>query len=295
MESALIADIKRMTLHDGPGIRSTVFVKGCPLRCLWCHNPESISAKPQVLYHENLCLHCGNCDALCPEQAIHCGIIDRSKCTGCGSCTAQCFREALTLSGKTMTTEEVFRSVMRDTAFYGTDGGVTISGGEPLLYPAFTAELFSMLRNAGIHTALDTCGEIPFAHLETVLPYTCLMLYDLKGMDPVRHKANTGKSNERILENLRELGRRNIPIEVRMPIIPEHNDSPEELRGAGDLLKTIPSLTKVKLLPFHSMARNKYAAAGLPDTTPQVAPPDRDAMERAKHLLALPEELVYIG
>ena len=110
MESALIADIKRMTLHDGPGIRSTVFVKGCPLRCLWCHNPESISAKPQVLYHENLCLHCGNCDALCPEQAIHCGIIDRSKCTGCGSCTAQCFREALTLSGKTMTTEEVFRS-----------------------------------------------------------------------------------------------------------------------------------------------------------------------------------------
>lgn len=281
MATALIADIKRMTLHDGPGIRSTVFVKGCPLRCLWCHNPESISAKPQMLYHENLCLHCGNCDSACSIGAVKSGVIDRALCTNCGACAENCFREALTLSGKNMTAREVFESVMRDKCYYGSDGGVTVSGGEPLLYPDFTAELFTLLRAEHIHTALDTCGEIPFERFETVLPYTDLVLFDLKGMDPVRHKVNTGKSNERILKNLQELGRRNIPVEIRIPLIPGHNDSPEELQTMADFLKTIPSLVKVKLLAFHNMARNKYRAAGLVDTTPDVAPPDDAAMEKA--------------
>lgn len=281
MATALIADIKRMTLHDGPGIRSTVFVKGCPLRCLWCHNPESISAKPQMLYHENLCLHCGNCDSACRIGAVKSGVIDRALCTDCGVCVENCFREALTLSGKTMTAQDVFESVMRDKCYYGTNGGVTVSGGEPLLYPDFTAELFTLLRAEHIHTALDTCGEIPFERFKTVLPYTDLVLFDLKGMDPVRHKVNTGKSNERILKNLRELGRRNIPVEIRIPLIPGHNDSPEELQAMVDFLKTIPSLVKVKLLAFHNMARNKYRAAGLVDTTPDVEPPDDTAMEKA--------------
>lgn len=281
MATALIADIKRMTLHDGPGIRSTVFVKGCPLRCLWCHNPESISARPQLLYHEKLCLHCGSCDAVCPEHAVRCGVIDRMCCTNCGLCTENCFRGALVLSGKTMTAQDVFASVMRDRSYYGSDGGVTVSGGEPLLYPDFTAELFAMLRAEQIHTALDTCGEIPFRHFETVLPHTSLVLFDLKGMDPARHKINTGRSNERILENLRELGRRRIPVEIRIPLIPGHNDSPDELQTMADFLKNIPSIVKVKLLAFHNMARSKYAAAGMPDTTPDVEPPDAAAMEKA--------------
>lgn len=286
MATALIADIKRMTLHDGPGIRSTVFVKGCPLRCLWCHNPESISTKPQLLYHENLCLHCGSCSGVCPEQAIQSGVIDRARCTNCGACVENCFRGAMVLSGKTMTAQEVFESVMRDKSYYGTDGGVTVSGGEPLLYPDFTAELFALLRGEGIHTALDTCGEIPFRNFETVLPHTDLVLFDLKGMDAARHEINTGRRNEHILENLRELGCRKVPVEIRIPLIPDHNDSPEELQAMADFLRTIPSLVKVKLLAFHNMARNKYRSAGMPDTTPTVEPPDDAAMERAAAFFA---------
>lgn len=282
MAVALIADIKRLTLHDGPGIRSTVFVKGCPLRCLWCHNPESISGKPQTLYHGNLCLHCGNCNSACPENAVHCGSIDRARCTNCGACTQECFRGALILSGKSMTAREVFESVMRDKDYYGKDGGVTVSGGEPLLYPEFTAELFALLHAENIHTALDSCAEVDFRHFETVLPYTDLVLFDLKGMDPVRHRINTGRSNERILANLQELGRRGVPVEIRIPLIPKHNDSPEELRAAAEFLKTIPSLVKVKLLAFHNMARNKYSAAGMKDTTPDVEPPDENAMAKAE-------------
>lgn len=283
---AIIADIKRMTLHDGPGIRSTVFVKGCPLRCLWCHNPESISALPRLLYREHLCLHCGNCNSACPAQAIRNGSIDRTKCSNCGACTENCFRGALTLSGTEMSADEVFHAVMRDREYYGSDGGVTVSGGEPLLYPEFTAQLFRRLQAEGIHTALDTCGEVPFSSFEKVLPFTSLVLYDLKGMDPVRHQKNTGRSNQRILENLRELGRRHIPVEIRIPLIPEHNDSPEELKAAAHFLQTIPSVTAVKVLPFHNMARNKYRAAGMTDTTPDVEPPDDELMQKAAGIFA---------
>lgn len=281
MATALIADIKRMTLHDGPGVRSTVFVKGCPLHCLWCHNPESISGRVQILYHENLCMQCGNCDRSCPVQAVNRGRIDRLRCTGCGLCAEHCFRGAITVSGKNWTAREVFLKVLQDKDFYLPEGGVTVSGGEPLLYPDFTAELFAMLRREKIHTALDTCGEVPFSHFETVLPYTDLILYDLKGMDPVRHKLHTGRSNERILENLRKLGGLPIPIEIRMPLIPGLNDDPEELKQAADFLAEIPAVTRVKLLPFHNMARNKYRAAGMADTTPDVTPPDEEAMEKA--------------
>lgn len=286
MATSLIADIKRMTLHDGPGIRSTVFVKGCPLRCLWCHNPESISPKPQMLFHEKLCLQCGSCDAVCPEKAVRKGVINRDLCTNCGICSQECFRGALTLSGQFMTAEEVFKSVMRDRSYYTMGGGVTVSGGEPLLYPDFTAELFGMLKNEGVHTALDSCGEVPFSHFEKVLPQTDLVLYDLKGMEPARHKANTGRSNERILENLRKLGSCGVPLEVRYPLIPGLNDGPEELRAAAGFLSEIPALFRVKLLPFHNMARNKYHAAGLPDTTPEVEPPDEKAMKNAASFFA---------
>jgi pyruvate formate lyase activating enzyme len=185
-----------------------------------------------------------------------------------------------------MSADEVFHAVMRDREYYGSDGGVTVSGGEPLLYPEFTAQLFHRLQEEGIHTALDTCGEVPFSSFEKVLPFTSLVLYDLKGMDPVRHQKNTGRSNQRILENLRELGRRHIPVEIRIPLIPEHNDSPEELKAAADFLQTIPSVTAVKVLPFHNMARNKYRAAGMTDTTPDVEPPDDELMQKAAGIFA---------
>jgi pyruvate formate lyase activating enzyme len=273
-----ISDIKRLTLHDGPGVRDTVFVKGCPLSCLWCHNPESISPRPQLLFHKNLCTNCKDCATVCPAN-VHrfdagCHSLDRSHCTFCGQCVTACLSDALTLSGGLrLTAREVFDRVMRDRSFYANGGGVTVSGGEPLLYPEFVRDLFFLLRDSGIHTALDTCGAVPFACFETTLPMTSLILYDLKGMDSSRHAVNTGRSNEEIIRNLAELGKRHIPVEVRMPIIPGCNDSAAEIEAAGRFLAKIPSLLRVRLLAYHSMAREKYRAAGMPDTMPETAPP----------------------
>ncbi len=286
-----IADIKRLTLHDGPGVRDTVFVKGCPLRCLWCHNPESISPRPQLLFHANLCTGCEACAAVCPanvhqfEAGRH--TIDRSRCTLCGNCVRACLFEALTLSGGTrLTAREVFDLVMRDRHFYANGGGVTVSGGEPLLYPEFVRDLFQLLRDSGVHTALDTCGAVPFERFETVLPVTSLVLYDLKGMDSTRHAANTGRGNEEILRNLSELGKRNVTIEVRMPIVPGCNDDATEIEAAGRFLATIPSLLRVRLLAYHAMAREKYKAAGMPDTMPETAPPSPTHLANLARILA---------
>lgn len=287
-----IADIKRLTLHDGPGVRDTVFVKGCPLRCLWCHNPESISQRPQLLFHENLCTGCRTCAAVCPAgvhrfDAAGRHLIDRDRCVACGKCVDGCLFNALTLcGGARYTAREVFDRVIRDRNFYGSDGGVTVSGGEPLLYPEFVGKLFRLLHEAGIHTALDTCGAVPFGSFEAVLGATDLVLYDLKGMDPARHKADTGCGNAEILRNLAELGKRRVPVEIRMPIVPGHNDDAAEIDAAGRFLAGIPSLQRVRLLAYHSMARNKYLAAGMPDTMPDVPPPSPEHLAELREILA---------
>ncbi|MBQ7651323.1 MAG: glycyl-radical enzyme activating protein, partial [Victivallales bacterium] len=180
--TATIADLRRLTIHDGPGTRDTVFVKGCPLRCLWCHNPESISAKPQILFRKNLCTGCGECAAVCPSsaQTLQNGthVYDRARCITCGKCAEACLNGALTLcGGKPCSPEEVFRSLIKDREFFLlSNGGVTISGGEPLLYPEFTLSLFKLLHGANIHTALDTCGAVTFSAFETVLPETDMIL-----------------------------------------------------------------------------------------------------------------------
>jgi len=287
---ALIADIRRLTLHDGPGTRTTVFVKGCPLHCLWCHNPESISAVPQLLFHEKLCVSCRDCAAVCPN-GVHSFAdghrIDRTRCTLCGKCVDACLANALTLCGVEMTSEKVFKQVMKDAAFYGTEGGVTVSGGEPLVYPEFVRDLFTRLHEKKIHTALDTCGEAPWERFETVLPVTDLVLFDLKGMDPEQHRINTGKTNERIHENLLKLAEKHIPVEIRMPVIPGCNDAPEEFHAAGKLLARVQhTLTRVRLLAYHSMARQKYHAAGLPDTMPRVEAPSHELLADRRKILA---------
>ncbi len=285
-----VADIKRLTLHDGPGLRTTVFVKGCPLRCLWCHNPESISPVPQLLFQEKLCSRCGNCVPACAKGAHAIDmtgrhILDREKCCACGKCVDACLNDALTVCGTLYTAGEIFQLTLRDAAFYGNDGGVTVSGGEPLLYPEFVRELFSRLRGRSIHTALDTCGEVPFERFEEVLPVTDLILYDLKGMVPERHLANTGRGNARILENLKRLGEQRVPLEIRMPVVPGCNDAPEEFDAAGKFLATLGSLTRIRLLAFHSMARGKYTAAGMADTIPHAENPSYPHLaELASHL-----------
>ena len=290
--TALIADIRRLTIHDGPGTRDTVFVKGCPLHCIWCHNPECISATPQILFRKNLCTGCGECVAVCPSSAhaIQHGkhLFDRSKCIISGKCADACLNGALTLcGGKQRSPEDVFKSVLKDKDFFSlSDGGVTISGGEPLLYPEFTLSLFKLLHENGIHTALDTCGAVPFSSFETVLPATDMILYDIKGMNPDKHRRNTGKDNSQILDNLSRLGQMTIPIEIRMPIVPTCNDSQEEIAAAGRFFAHLPAIIRIRLLAYHSMARDKYVMCGRPDTMPDVAPPSQEHLAKIAQIIA---------
>ena len=270
-EKVPVAAIRRLTIHDGPGVRDTVFVKGCPLHCVWCHNPESISSGPQLLFHTNLCKHCG-------------------------ACVRACYFSALEFCGEKMSAEEVFSKVIRDRDFYAPEGGVTLSGGEPALYPDFASELFEKLKRAGIHTALDTCGAVDFGHYRKILPHTDLVLFDLKGMDPERHRKHTGSDNRLIHENLRKISEFGAAVEIRMPIVPGYNDFPEDIERTGRLLAGIDSLVRVRLLPYHAMAGNKYAAAGMPDTMPDAETPDPERLREIADMLIifLPREIPVI-
>ena len=286
MLSATVTSLKRFAVHDGPGIRTTVFLKGCSLHCLWCHNPECISCVPVLAYYEQKCLFCGRCASVCPRHAhtvrANTHILDRTLCIRCGICAEECIGDALTIPGRSMTAEEVLSAVLEDRLFYeSSGGGLTLSGGEPLLQPEFSAELLAMAKKAGIHTAVDTCGAVPESALLRTLPYTDLYLYDLKHMDPLRHRELTGMENTGPLSNLRRLAAEEKPVEIRIPLIPGCNDSRENLCRSAAFLATLGNIQRVRLLPYHDYARSKYLALGMQDTMPHVPPPDDASLEAA--------------
>ncbi len=255
MTKGMIFDIQRNSFVDGPGIRTTVFFKGCNLKCAWCHNPESQCFNKQMMFYKNKCTDCGKCKEVCPYNL--------EKCDFCGKCELYCPKSARQICGKEMKTDEIIAEIIKDKDFYeASNGGVTFSGGECMLQIDFLSELLKMCKGNGVHTAVDTVGHIKWESFEKILPYTDLFLYDIKFFDTEKHKEYTGVDNKLILENLKKLSNTGKNIIVRIPIIGGANDTVEEMQKIADFLKPL-NLVKVELLPYHKMGEHKCKALGL--------------------------------
>ena len=265
----IVFNIQRFSIHDGPGIRSTVFLKGCPLYCHWCQNPESIRRLPEIITRDIKCIRCGKCAAVCTQRAISIGeekrIIEWEKCNYCLQCAGVCPSKSIEVSGEYKSVEEVMEEVLKDLSFYRrTGGGLTISGGEPLVQWRFTVALLQKARQNGLHTALETAGYADWGKMDEVLNYTKLVLYDIKHMDSAKHREATGVPNEGILENLRKaVEKPGLKVWIRRPLIPNFNDSEEEMEKLCEFTLALgPAVEKISLLPFHKFAELKYRATG---------------------------------
>jgi pyruvate formate lyase activating enzyme len=260
----LIFDIKHFSLHDGPGIRTTIFFKGCPLKCKWCHSPESQSYDKEIIFNEQLCIGCGSCVATCPTGAhLTPGRINHSLCRLCLKCVEECYSGALEAVGYVATVESVLVEIEKDNLLYETsNGGVTISGGEPVSQPEFLMQLLKALKVKLIHTALDTCGYTNWGVMKKIAPMVDLFLYDLKHMDPQTHTRLTGHSNRQILSNLKKLDELGASLRIRVPLIPGINDSIDNMRRMTKFLRGLNNLEGVDLLPYHKIGVPKYSALG---------------------------------
>lgn len=284
---ATIFEIKRFAVHDGDGIRTTVFFKGCPLRCRWCHNPEGISPKPELAFYEHKCIGCGECLSVCPEGAhkIKNGThtLDRSLCVSCGKCAENCIGEALTVYGKRVTVDELVPILLEDRDFYeNSGGGITLSGGECLMNADFCRELLRRLKDEGINTAIDTCGFASKESLDKVIAFTDIFLYDIKAYKNSVHNFCTSHENGIILENLKYLASQGKNMEIRIPYVPEYNDG--EIEDIAKFISTFKNISQIRILPYHSYASSKYAALGLENTLPERMPEENEILQ-AKALM----------
>ncbi len=289
--SAPVTNISRTSLHDGPGVRTVVYLKGCGLHCRWCHNPETLSLKKEILYLPNKCMHCGGCLALCPEHHKtdgHDMVYLRDGCTSCGNCAEECPTGALTVCGDDMTSDEVFAEIRKDLHYYSmSGGGVTFSGGECLLYPEFLAETAEKCVNSGIRTAVESALFVPWKNIEAVLPFTDLFFADLKIADSGKHRKYTGQDNALILENLRKLSEVCGNVHIRIPVIPGINDSPEDFDGFAEILDSLGSgVRDVELLRYNPLAESKYRFAGREYTKFADNPQTDTEMEHLRQMLA---------
>lgn len=285
-----VFNIQHYCIHDGPGIRTGVFLKGCPLHCLWCANPESQLTHPQIFWDARKCTLCGACIDVCPAKALSrkdSGIqIDAQKCDGCGRCADICPAAARTVSGKQMSVDEVMCEVLEDKLFMGTDGGITVTGGEAAMQPDFTLALLQESKATGITTAIETCGYTHWENLARLAPYCDTFLYDIKLLDPALHQRYTGQENSLILANLRKLSEQfpACDIWIRMPVIPGVNDVEEEIRRLGALAASLPSCSQVHLLPYHNLGEGKREQLGKPSVfTAKI--PANEHMEQLRRIL----------
>ena len=293
MISGLVFNIQKYSVQDGPGIRTTVFLKGCPLCCAWCHNPESISPRRELIVVESRCAGCGECRLACPfaDQIGGEGLwpARQADCVQCAACVEACPTGARQMVGRAMTVAEVMAEILKDRIFYEeSSGGVTFSGGEPLMQPKFLRSLLESCREHGIHTAVDTCGFGSTDHLLEIAPLTGLFLFDLKFMDETKHKEYCGVSNQPILENLRALSCLHQNIWIRVPVIPGVNDSESNLHDMARFVSTLAGVRQVNLLPYHKTGILKHERVGRDFQLKEVPSPTASQMEDAqRHFQAL--------
>jgi pyruvate formate lyase activating enzyme len=260
-----IFNIQGYSIHDGPGIRTMVFLKGCPMRCLWCSNPESQGFQPEVEFFERRCIKCGRCLASCARGAINPDLeparghkINRSLCDECGECARHCPTGALAVTGEEIATEDVLRRITKERSYHRkSGGGVTLSGGEPLAQPEFSRSILRACYNMNIHTAIETAGHAPWDHFEDILEFTNLVLYDVKHMDDAVHQQITGVSNRLILQNAGRIAQSGIPMVIRIPLIPGVNQTEGDLRATARYVSGL-GVREVHLLPYHEFGRDKY-------------------------------------
>lgn len=288
-----VFDIQRYSIHDGPGIRTTVFLSGCPLRCKWCQNPESNTPDSKLFFLRESCVGCGACARVCPHHAISIAdgkaVTDRALCEACGICTTVCRPEGREVVGRTMTVDEVMEKALEDKMFYdASGGGVTLSGGEVLAQPKFAAAILRRCKEAGVHTCIETCGLASWERFEQILPYVDLVFYDFKNMDSAKHKQGTGAGNELILENVaRVYNEARKPLHARVPTIPGFNDTDENMEALADfILGKLGPDVEVNLLPYHSMGDSKNdRMEEAEEGRFRAAPPSDEHMEHLRGLL----------
>ncbi len=300
MTRGMIFDIKKYSIHDGPGIRTTVFFKGCPLSCWWCHNPESQSSQREVMLHDNRCIRCGACVETCPHRAVAWidgePLTDRAVCECCGTCLSECYADARQIVGRELAVEEVMAEIAPDTAFYDeSHGGVTFSGGEPLLQRDFLLALLQACKARELHTAVDTSGFASWDTVDQIRPYADLFLYDLKLIDDERHHEFTGVTNRPILRNLRDLSALGHAIVIRIPIVPGLNDDDASIRQMAEFIAALPNRHPIDLLPYHHIAVDKYLRLGKLYRLFEVRRPDGDHMRAIAQQLQQFDLPVTIG
>ena len=286
--TGLVTNIQGYSIHDGPGIRTVVFFKGCGLECRWCSNPECISPHAEVGFIKSLCTKCGQCSGVCPAGALdyqegrfpH---IDRVRCTGCGRCSSVCVYKALITYGKPMSVEEIYDMVKRDKMFYeASGGGVTVSGGEALLQPLMVAALFEKCRQEGIHTCVETSGYAAESAFKQVLPLTDYILFDLKMINPERHRRYTGKLNHLIHSNARLVAASGVETLYRMPLVPGINDDEQNIKDTADFLKGLANNARIEVMPYHRLGKGKYESLGKKYRLPDVPIPEQEYLESIK-------------
>jgi pyruvate formate lyase activating enzyme len=287
--NTLVTNIQGFSIHDGPGIRTVVFFKGCGLECRWCSNPECISRLPEVGLVKRICTRCGKCAEICPTGALVFGEdkfprIDRTLCNGCGECSEVCTYDAIVRYGKQMSVEEIYDVVYRDKMFYDSSGGgVTVSGGEALLHPEIVQELFNKCREAGVHTCIETSGYVPSTLILQVLSCTDYVLFDLKHLDAEKHLLYTGKPNELILTNARIVIESKVETLFRMPLIPGINDDMQNISDTAAFLHTLGNdACRIELMPYHQLGKGKYESLEREYTLSDITAPEPEQIEWVK-------------